>query len=279
VRINLRPTTPILHYSKYGTETSQTARGLSEASQQNLKKARFTGEFTEGARKRCSRVGQFIIEHHKRKLGNYNRNRCSRAPTLAFITLTYPCNPQLSDKECKRQHLNNFLIQLSRRYSNCVYLWRAENQKSGRLHFHILVNRFVCKTWLSEQWYNICQRSGYYPAGFTSKQIKKLPATNVEGVRSIRGAQNYLVKYLAKYEENKPVQGRLWSSNVSYDSAAGLCVNVGINGWYRIHDLYTSKQLNLHHLDYCTLVDLPTAVFIDSFFPELAPYFDDWLGV
>src|SRR5690606_39568338 len=57
---------------------------------------------------------------------------------LSFITLTLP-SPQgsISDKEIKRGPLRMFIQKMGRRYGMYNYVWKAEKQKNGNIHFHI----------------------------------------------------------------------------------------------------------------------------------------------
>jgi hypothetical protein len=279
VLISLRPTTPILIYSSHDKTSSKPKASQSQASIKNLKKERFCGDFTEGAKKRAYTVGSYICERYKRRLFNSQRSNSIRKPILTFITLTYPSNPQISAQQCKRQHLNNFLIELSRRFAGVEYLWRAELQNNGRLHFHILVNKYIDRHWLASKWDNILKRNGFYQDKNINSKAFKSASTNIEQCRTARGVKNYLLKYVCKTNDKKGAQGRQWGSNITFDTARGMVVDVGVNGFYRFSDLYAAGAIRTFSMDYVTCVLCPTAELVFKYFPELIQIWLNYLDV
>lgn len=276
--IKLRPTTPLITYKSYGQETSKTNRGQPEESQINLKKGTYSGNFTEGARKRASTIGSFIIERYKRKLFVSNSRRNASKPTLAFITLTIPSSQTCSDKEFKRKYINRFIIELRRRYRSFNYIWRAENQQNGNIHFHFIIDKFIHKNWLSNTWYNVLHGDEFYPNKLSQTEIYRLPATNVQQCRTAKGAKDYILKYLCKNEEKKPIDGRLWASNLNYSDCTGVRVDVGYSGWSRYADDREKNRYPVYAMDFCTIIGIDTMTFIRKFYPELLPIYLEYLN-
>ena len=63
---------------------------------------------------------------------------------INFITLTLPFSQlEISDQEIKRELLNPFLQLLRNRYNFDSYVWKAEAQKNGNIHFHITSNTYI----------------------------------------------------------------------------------------------------------------------------------------
>ncbi|AWV96714.1 rolling circle replication-associated protein [Arcticibacterium luteifluviistationis] len=94
-----------------------------------------------------------------------------------FVTLTLPAPQVNSDNDIKQKVLKPFLEWL-KEDSNSYYLrggmsgkqkgfgvrgffWRAEPQKNGNIHFHILVDRFVPWKRIRQKWNECCDRLGY----------------------------------------------------------------------------------------------------------------------
>jgi len=271
VLINLRPTTPIIHYRSYGKQTSETTRGKSAESQINLTKNYQGGGLSPCAAKRATIIGNYICERWKRKLHNYKYRHGFNKPALAFVTLTYPNVTLPTHKECKRNHLNPFLIQLQRRYNNVDYLWRCELQQNGNIHFHILLTKFIAKRWLNEEWYRILRRCGIYQDALTSEQIHKLPSTNVSSCRSSMGVRNYLLKYITKNTAASAPAGRQWGSNLDSDACKGVVVDVSVGGFNRMCELRENGKVPCLSMEYCTIVLSPSCDFVFTYFPELIP--------
>jgi hypothetical protein len=62
-------------------------------------------------------------------------------PTLA--TLTLPSMQAHDDKFIRRYLLNPFVKLLKEKYGVRLYLWVAEAQSNGNVHFHILLDRYI----------------------------------------------------------------------------------------------------------------------------------------
>lgn len=83
---------------------------------------------------------------------------------LKFITLTLPSPQRHSDAVIKSQCLNQFLIELKQYHHVVNYVWRAESQRNGNIHFHITTDKFIHHRDISEKWNRIIQKLGYIDA-------------------------------------------------------------------------------------------------------------------
>lgn len=117
----------------------------------------------------------------------------------SFITLTYGMDFPTEHDEAK-QHLGLFLKRMRRKYGNFMYVWVAENQKRGAIHFHIAANQYVPKELINKHWNEVVQQ-WQRSKGYEVQQL--LP--NVEGKKNIG---NYLSKYLSK--ESGKIGGNMY---------------------------------------------------------------------
>ena len=108
--------------------------------------------------------------------------------TLAFITLSYSDDAlPTCHKRCKTQ-LSTFFKALKRHRPGVQYVWVAEIQPQrlkdsgvSAIHFHIVIDQFICCDWLRKAWRRItrCQKAVpnvikvYKPAHYMSKYISK----------------------------------------------------------------------------------------------------------
>lgn len=108
-----------------------------------------------------------------------------------FITLTFKGYP--SNAEAKRC-LHAFVNQMYRTFPQASAVWRMEYQKKGRIHFHLLCFDLPFWKWeeILETWKRI-----------TRQDVARI---DVRLVRSRRGVQSYVSKYIAKVtkESKKP---------------------------------------------------------------------------
>lgn len=69
----------------------------------------------------------------------------------SFITLKLPSPQQETDVEIKKC-LNLFFTDLRRVYQVENYVWRAELQKNGNIHFHVVIDRYIRWQVLRNYW-------------------------------------------------------------------------------------------------------------------------------
>lgn len=79
---------------------------------------------------------------------------------LAFLTVTLTSDQKHSDKYIKEHMLQPLLYWLSR-YFKASYVWKAETQLNGNLHFHITIDTFVPWRSVRAKWNQICAKHGY----------------------------------------------------------------------------------------------------------------------
>ena len=149
---------------------------------------------------------------------------------VAFITLTYPAVFPASGLECKK-HLDRFLRAMKKRWPYTRYFWVLEFQERGAPHFHIVVNAFIPKAWISAQW----ARSVFGDVSSPYRCDLLRAGTRVEGVRRDKaGVCKYFAKYAAK-QEQKEVPGffqdvgRFWGSSRDLVRRVAKYISWGFN--------------------------------------------------
>lgn len=117
---------------------------------------------------------------------------------LNFITLTLSSKQRHSDNTIKSVLLNQFLTELRTKYKCSNYLWRAEAQRNGNIHFHVCTDVFVPWRALRTDWNRIQEKLGYV-SEFTNRTGKHDPnSTDVHAINQIKNLPAYLAKYCTK---------------------------------------------------------------------------------
>lgn len=138
-----------------------------------------------------------------------------------FLTLTLPGVATADHKAIKRKVLDPFFT-----YSRNVlglrdYVWTAELQDRGEIHFHVLVNQFLDKGRIRKAWNEACARSGIVAMSEANQQ----PSTEIEGVKSYNGSKAYAAKYLGKALKSGAIIGRIWSGSHSVTGFGSITTN------------------------------------------------------
>lgn len=117
---------------------------------------------------------------------------------LTFVTLTLPSQQKHTDNEIKRTLLDHFLIICKRKYKHFEYFWRAEKQKNGNIHFHILTNYYIPHQWLKNTWNTVCEKLNYISE--YSKNMQKMPFEEYynkfgkHSKKSFKDIKNYYIR-------------------------------------------------------------------------------------
>ncbi len=208
----------------------------------------YYGELSEHSRKRLKRKIDYMLYLSKERqvsgsrtisktqnfTTDYEKGEKYMKPVkskLTFITLTLPSKQEHSDNEIKSKCLNPFLNDLRRKFKVDMYIWKAEKQENGNIHFHVLINRYIHWSKVRESWNRKVEILGYisgyqktmkefFKNGFRmsentndkrsraaqfkayetgkAENWKNPNSTDIHALYKVRNAAAYLSKYLAK---------------------------------------------------------------------------------
>lgn len=136
----------------------------------------------------------------------YNAPRAKKEQLLpTFITLTYPINMQ-EDLSARRYELGKFITYMQRKNFLKRYLWKAEAQKNGSLHYHIITDNYIRKELVRDIWNTAIEKHVL--------QYGKEPfGTRIEAVKDHRKALSYVMKYMTKDDDRRQIGGNKWGSS------------------------------------------------------------------
>jgi hypothetical protein len=161
----------------------------------------YTGKLSAYSKKRLKKAIQLIVASSLPKEAPLFKTKGTYKFKVNFITLTLP-SPQgnISDKEIKTRCLDPFIKRLKRKNNLKSYVWRAERQGNGNLHFHFITDCWIHYEKLRNDW-NDCLR----PLGFIDKFKEKNGhnnpnSTDIHSITRIKNLSQYFSKYMAKDE-------------------------------------------------------------------------------
>ena len=186
-------------------------------------------------RKMLKAINYLLFITNDKKVTNAYTGRSFKFK-IAFVTLTLPSKQIHSDNEIKSKLLNQFLIELKKYHHVQNYVWRAEKQRNGNLHFHVIIDKFVDHQKLRDRWNRITDKLGYleryrleqsnwHSNGFRVREnlLKTWPlrkqraaynrgartnwnspnSTDIHSVHKIIDIKGYMSKYITKNEIKK----------------------------------------------------------------------------
>jgi len=100
-----------------------------------------------------------------------------------FLTVTLPSDQVHRDSEITRKCLGPFLQELRRQHGIDHYFWRAESQENGRIHYHILADRYIRAEDLQIAWNKAINKLGYVDRYWEKTGEATPPSTEIHAVR------------------------------------------------------------------------------------------------
>lgn len=203
--------------------------------EENLKKNKQVGEISKKARKKIESAIDWLLFTSSEKKAYSKKTRKYYNFKIMFVTLTLSSTQMHSDFEIKEKLLNQFLIEARKKWSCKKYLWRAECQRNGNIHFHIIFDQFIPWQWIKHVWNRIQNKLEYvdnfaknqheihkngfkflknhpynlsykqqlknYRAGMSGNWFKP-NSIDVHSIKKLKNISRYLSKYCTKNDSN-----------------------------------------------------------------------------
>jgi len=202
---------------------------------------------------------------------------------MVMITLTLSVDFALPDNEIKRRLLNNFLTRCRRQYPGFMYLWRAERQKNGRLHFHIITDKYIPKKFVTNVWNDLQEQLTGQPWKNKEARNEAWPSTKVEALRDITDGLSYIVKYVTKEDNGGLIYGRLWSCSRELMDLKPLQMIVRSQAIQAMHNRGIEMIKRMDQETYFMYIITPKAYtraeFIKQYYDVLADKPEDILAI
>lgn len=159
-------------------------------------------KISEPAKRKIKKAISYLIyTAHEKKVFN-NNTKSYFTFKVNFVTLTLSSTQIHSDNEIKKGMLNQFLIEANKKWNVQNYIWKAEKQKNGNIHFHILTDKFIPWNELRNVWNRIQNKMGYVDR-FIEKNGRKIPnTTDIHSLQKISNIYDYVTKYMCKNDQS-----------------------------------------------------------------------------
>lgn len=225
---------------------------LRDIRQRNLKSDKlFLNKLSTNALRKVRHSIHWLLFSHSNHCKSTMERRNFLRSNMAVITLTIPVEQFTNCKFIKNQMLAPFLRELSKDYQSPLYLWKAERQKNGNLHFHIIVARRVSMHWVRFKWWKYCALNGYFRPAEGSISWDMPPCTETKGLESITHVGSYLMKYVSKDCGGEPIDGRIWGCCHQLVGLSKLQIEVSLELFNKLQELVRQGHLVYNHYDYC----------------------------
>lgn len=177
--------------------------------EENLTRGKYNGYMSPKTKSKVNKYLTTWVQSIEQLRGSKHQNKAQKLPYLTFVTLTLPSIQKHTDNEIKRQALGNFIKEIQRKCNVWNYFWRAEAQKNGNIHFHLIIDSFVNHTELRGYWNKQMDLMGYIEPFKKTYGHNNPNSTDIHALRNIKNPGAYLIKYVTKSEGYRPINGRI----------------------------------------------------------------------
>jgi hypothetical protein len=161
-------------------------------------KKQYSGGMTDGVRKRMAKAITIMTQAVKPRWVYNPVSLRYQYHTFSFITLTIASNKNISARTAYDHLLAPFLDWMRKTMQVKTYIWKAEMQKRGQIHYHITTPAWIHYREIRNKW-NALQRDAGLLDDYAREHGHFNPnSTDVHNTRSIKKMDQYLVKELAK---------------------------------------------------------------------------------
>jgi len=210
--ISIRPS----YVACYALPESRRTRTIAQKkNDKNLSQNTPNSHISKKANRRIRQAIDWLLYIAEDKQYYHEKHKRWYSFKVNFITLTLSATQNHSDNEIKRLLLRPFLDYARKTWNLEHYVWRAEPQKNGNIHFHICTSVFIPWSELRNTWNRYQSRLGYIRR-FQEKHPGKTPnSTDIHAIKKIKNLAAYLSKYCAKENEGRAIQGKQWGLSYS----------------------------------------------------------------
>lgn len=201
------------------------------------------GKISKTAERKINRAIDYMLFLAKPKRLPHTKHGKGLSFRLNFVTLTLSSEQIHTDHEIMSRVFSPFLNSLRQKWHVSNYIWRAERQGSGGIHYHVITDKWIPWSELRDVWNRHQESLGYvsryrqnqqlwHRDGFRprpdlyqkwplSKQKKAYEegcrhdwnspnSSDVHSLRLVFNVRAYFKKYMTKEGQNSDIKGRLW---------------------------------------------------------------------
>lgn len=203
----------------------------------------YSGIVTAAAEKNIRKAVDLLIQASPKRIIYNTVSQKYQTFQLGFWTLTISDRAIQPHREVAKKCLIPFCDWM--RKKNITYIWKAELQERGQIHYHITANQFCEYYKIQKQW-NKLQRKAGYLNGY-AKQYGHYNANSIDvhAVHNLKDIEAYLVKYICK-NSGQQIHGKVWGCSRSL-TGKRFTTEVDSTIWVN------ALKGGITYLDYCSV--------------------------
>ena len=163
------------------------------------KKPTYSGTICSHSRKRLRKALNLLVAQAEWKTALMFKSNREFQFKVNFVTLTLPAaQGDVSDRYLKSKCLDPWIKTMKRRHGLRSYVWRAERQFNGNLHFHVTTDTYLPFDSLRDVWNHQLSKCRIMHDHISKHGHAHPNSTDVHSVQAIKNIAAYMVKYMSK---------------------------------------------------------------------------------
>ena len=207
-------------------------------------------ELSYKARQRIQQYVTYLVDSAQKKRVYCATEKKWFSFRVNFVTLTLPSKQCHTDREIHNKCFKEFIRAWKRQEPNLLYIYKAETQANGNLHYHLTTNAFIHHRTLRNMWNLYVNKLGYVDRYKGSDPN----STDVHAVKNIRNLAAYMGKYLTKNDKTRRApEMKLWDCSTPIKNVRPISMDAPsgdiLNECRALHQIYGGTK----KFDYCTI--------------------------
>lgn len=239
----------------------------------------YSGRVTTHSQRRIRKAVQILSQKSKWQTV-YNPITMSNLTfRLTFITLTIPdLATSLTGKESYKLLLKPFIQTMQRVHGMRDYIWKAELQQRGTIHYHITTNTFINYQHIKKRWNQLLDKAGLMN-DYKAKHGHSNPnSTDVHKVYNDDNIEAYMEKYISKASTtDESIHGKVWDCSLSLKSNKLFTVDLTRENEQNIITLDKSKKAKSLSSDYFEIIYFDQPCIVKLLYGYQHKLYEDWL--
>ena len=190
-------------------ENTGTRSDKQKSNEKNLSRGEYNGFMSPKTKSKVKKYLSTWIDAGIMIRKSNLRHELDKVPYFTFVTLTLSASQLHSDNEIKRKCLTPFISTLQRKFNVHHYFWRAESQKNGSIHFHLIIDSWIDHRKLRLEWNKCIDKLGYIDRFEKSYGHRNPNSTDIHSFKSINSPASYVIKYCCKTDGYRKIDGRI----------------------------------------------------------------------
>ncbi len=229
-----------------------------------ITKKSYSGDMSQGAAKRIQKAIDIFLQKTPEKWIYNPVTAKHQSFRLNFVTLTVSDSYNIDINEGYRNLLKPFLRKI-RKNTNLSYIWKAEFQNRGQLHYHVTSNQFIHWQDIRTTWNNLQRKHRYLDSYAIKHGHFDANSTDVHAVYKIKDIASYLSKYMKKpvfepkkgSNSGKPklAKGKVWDCSKDLKKQR-FSFTPSNQQFAFLEELKQKKQCKFVELEHCMIIKL-----------------------